>query len=200
MPIRFNPAQRICRDPFTAIAIGLGAFSALGAISAGFAEKRTLEDQADQQREQARITAFESEAEAVRREEERDRVLATQRVAFAANGIRVTPGAGSVLAVMEDATRQFNMEVAAVRRQGEAQTKFAFREAAITQNKARAAVLAGFTKAAGTLASTASTANSAGLFSKTTATNSALSRQTAAFGGGARTHTVPNTSTLTFSG
>ena len=156
----------------TMIMIGMGALSAIGSISGGFAQKRALQDQADQQREQARLQAFEAEEEAVRREEERDRFSATQRVAFAANGIRVTPGAGSVLAVLDETTRQFNKEIAAVRRSGEANVKRTFQEAAISENKGRAAVLAGFTQAAGTIASTAGAASTAGVFSKSTASTS----------------------------
>ncbi|MBW1672026.1 MAG: hypothetical protein JRJ45_00020 [Deltaproteobacteria bacterium] len=149
------PHENICRDPMTMLVIGMGAMSAFGSISAGFAQQDALEKQADQQRDQARLAAVEAEEEAVRREEQRDRMLATQRVAFAANGIRVTPGAGSVLAVLEDTTRQFNMEIAAVRRRGTAETKFGFTEAVISENKGRAAVLSGFTQAAGTAAQTA---------------------------------------------
>lgn len=155
MPLRFAPHERICRDPMTAIMVASTAISAVGQIQSGIAQKRALEEQADQQREQARIAALEAEQEAVRREEERDRMLATQRVAFAANGIRVTPGAGSVLAVMADTTEQFNKEIAAVRRRGAAEVSFGFREANISENKARAALLAGFTGAAGSIASTA---------------------------------------------
>lgn len=198
MPIRLSPMERICRDPLTAIVIGLGAVSALGQISGGLSQKRALSAQADQQREQARLAAIESEEEAARQEEQRDRFLATQRVAFAANGIRVTPGAGSVLAVFDDTTRQFNKEIAAVRRRGEAQTRFQFQEAALTENRGRAALLAGFTGAAGTLASTAA---SSGVFSKAPVkTNTALGKQTAAFGGGVSSFSAPNISNLRFSG
>lgn len=139
-----------------AILIASAAVSAFGQIQAGRAQQRALEDQASQQREQARLAAIEAEEEAARREEERDRVLAAQRVAFAANGIRVTPGAGSVLAVMEDTTRQFNKEIAAVRRRGKAETQFGFREASISENKGRAALLSGFTGAVGTAGRAAS--------------------------------------------
>jgi len=132
-----------------------GAVSAFSSIQAGRAEQDALEDQAGQQRDQARLAAVEAEEEAVRQEEQRDRFLATQRVAFAANGIRVTPGAGSVLAVLEDTTRQFNKEIEAVRRRGIAETEFGFREAEISENRGRAAVLAGFASATGTAASTA---------------------------------------------
>jgi hypothetical protein len=149
------PHEMICRDPLTALVITAGAVSAFGSIQAGRAQQDALEKQAEQQREQARLAAIEAEEEAVRREEERDRFLATQRVAFAANGIRVTPGAGSVLAVLDDTTEQFNREIAAVRRRGRAETEFGFREANISENKGRAALLSGFTEAAGTGARTA---------------------------------------------
>ena len=141
-----------------AILLASAAISAFGQIQAGRAQQDALEDQADQQREQARLTAIEAEEEAVRREEERDRLLATQRVAFAANGIRITPGAGSVLAVLDDTTRQFNQEIAAVRRRGKAETQFGFNEAAISENKGRAALLSGFVGAVG------SVGNAAGVF------------------------------------
>lgn len=139
-----------------AIVIASGVISAFGQIRAGIAQQEALEEQAAQQREQARLAAIEAEEEAVRREEERDRVLATQRVAFAANGIKITPGAGNVLAVMEDTTRQFNKEIAAVRRRGRAQTQFGFREAEISENRGRSALLSGFTGAVGTAGRTAS--------------------------------------------
>jgi hypothetical protein len=155
MPLRGFGPQAICRDPMTAFVIASGAISAFGQIQAGRAQQDALEKQADQQREQARLAAIEAEEEAVRREEERDRLLATQRVAFAANGIRVTPAAGSVLAVMDDTTRQFNKEIAAVRRRGKAQTQFGFNEAVISENKGRAALLSGFAGAAGSAAKTA---------------------------------------------
>jgi hypothetical protein len=150
-----TPHEMICRDPLTALVIGAGAVSAFGQIQAGRAQQQALEDQADQQREQARLAALEAEEEAQRREEERDRLLATQRVAFAANGIRVTPAAGSVLAVLDDTTEQFNKEIAAVRRRGGAELRFGLREANIKENKGRAALLSGFTGAAGTAAKTA---------------------------------------------
>jgi len=149
------PHECICRDPLTALVIGFGAVSAMGKVSEGMATREALNKQANQQREQARLTAIEAEEEAVRREEERDRMLATQRVAFAANGIRVTPGAGSVLAVLDDTTRQFNKEIEAVRRRGKAETQFGFTEAGISENKGRSALLSGFTGAAGSIAQTA---------------------------------------------
>lgn len=149
------PHEMICRDPMTAILVASTAVSAFGQIQAGRAQQDALSKQADQQREQARLAAIEAEEEAVRREEERDRMLATQRVAFAANGIRVTPGAGNVLAVMDETVRQFNKEIAAVRRRGKAETQFGYREAAISENKGRASLLSGFTGAAGTIGTTA---------------------------------------------
>lgn len=138
-----------------AILIAATAVSAFGQIQAGRAQQKALDEQAEQQREQARLAALEAEEEAQRREEERDRMLATQRVAFAANGIRVTPGSGSVLAVMQDTTEQFNKEIAAIRRRGKAETKFGLREANISQNKGRSALLSGFTGAIGTVGKTA---------------------------------------------
>jgi len=149
------PHEMICRDPLTAFIVIAGATAAIGSIQAGRSQQKALEDQADQQRDQAQLAAVEAEEEAVRQEELRDRFLATQRVAFAANGIRVTPGAGSVLAVLEDTTRQFNKEIEAVRRRGTAETKFGAKEAEISENKGRAALLAGFTNAVGTTAQTA---------------------------------------------
>ena len=60
-----------------------------------------------------------------------------------------------MLAVLDDTTRQFNQEIAAVRRRGKAQTEFGFTEAEISENKGRAALLSGFTQAAGAAVNTA---------------------------------------------
>ena len=162
--IKFDPQQRICRDPATALFLTLGAVSAFSSIQEGKEQKKALNMQADQQREQARLAAVEAEEEATRREEERDRTLATQRMAFTANGVKLTPAAGSSIALMDETARQFNLEIQAVRRRGAAETNFGFREAQISENKGRAALLQGFSQAAGTASSTFVTGKKEGIF------------------------------------
>jgi len=142
----------ICYDPVT---VTLAVAAAGMQIYSGFEQKKALEKQAEQQERQAQLAKQEAEAEAARREEERDRFTAKQRMAFAANGIRVTPGNNSVLAVTNFTADQFNQEIAAIRRRGAAQQDFYETEAQISENKGRSAVLSGFTGAASTGANTA---------------------------------------------
>lgn len=130
--------------PFIAVA----AISAGTSIYKGYSQKKSLEDQAEQQRDQARLARLEAEEEAGRREEERDRFLGTQRVAFASNGIRLNANAKSSLAVLDDTKRQFNMEIDAIRRRGKAQEQYSFREAEISDKKGKAALLSGFLEGA----------------------------------------------------
>jgi len=134
----------------------LYAISAASAISSGISQSKALHKQADQQIEQAKLARIEANEEAVRREEERDRLMARQRIAFSANGIRVTPGDNTVLSVMNYTAEQYNKEISAIRRSGKANESFLNTEADISSNKARSAVLSGFATAASYGAQTAS--------------------------------------------
>lgn len=128
----------------------LAGVSALASIYGGFQEKKAYKEQAALQRDQAVLAVQEAEEEAARREEERDRLMARQRVSFLANGVKLN---GSPLAVLDDTAYQYNKEIKAIRRRGVAESNFMRREARILEDKGRAAVLRGFTQAAGTVAS-----------------------------------------------
>ena len=125
------------------------AFSVGAQIFSGASQKQAADDQASLIQEQARIQREETGAEVTRRTEERNRFIAKQKVAFLASGIGL---AGSSIIVLEDSFKQFNIEIAAIKRSGSAQARLLERQAEVTKKTGRAALIGGVIGAGTTIA------------------------------------------------
>ena len=126
----------------TALSVGAQIFS-------GVSQKQAADDQAGLIQEQARIQREETGAEVGRRTEERNRFIAKQKVAFLASGVGL---AGTPLIVLEESFKQFNVEIAAIKRSGSAKAKLLERQAGITKRTGRAALISGVLGAGTTIA------------------------------------------------
>ena len=129
-------------------ALILTAISAASSISQGISAKKSADRQAEQLQEQSRLAAEEAEQEATRKEEERRRTIAKQKVAFLANGVGLS---GSANAVINETVRQFDLEIDAIRRSGRAQSRSLANESEIKKKSGRAQLISGFGNAATTI-------------------------------------------------
>lgn len=133
-------------DPITAtIMIASAGLSIGSSLIGGAQQKKAAEEQAELMRDQGALARAESDREALRKGEERDKFIAQQKVSFLANGIGL---GGSSLAVMEDTFNQFQQEIDAIRRAGTAQQDFTNRQARLTERSGRAALFGGVAQAA----------------------------------------------------
>ena len=124
--------------------------SAGASIYGGIASKNAADDQAALLEEQARIQREETEAEANRKAEERRKFIASQKVAFLANGIGL---AGTPLVVLEDTYKQYEEEISAIRRSGNAQAGLLERQAKTTKKSGKAELISGVLNAGTSIAS-----------------------------------------------
>ena len=136
-------------DPVTAtVLIATSILGAGASLYQGYAANEAAKDQADLMRDQARLAQEEADVEASRKEEERRKFIAQQKVAYLANGVGLS---GSPLVVMEDTYKQFQQEIDAIRKSGVAQRGFMEREASIKEKSGRAQLVSGALGAAASL-------------------------------------------------
>lgn len=146
-------------DPATWMMIATVA-SAGSSIYSGFAQKSAMDDQASQLNEQARIAKLEAQEEAKRKDEERTKFIARQKVAFLANGIGL---AGTPLAVLSDTYGEFQKEIDAIRRSGNARSNYLQTEARIKEKTGRAALVGGVLDSIGTAGGNYATGKALGI-------------------------------------
>lgn len=127
-------------DPVSLALIATTVMAVGGQVFGGISSKKAAEDQADLMRDQAALARQEAELEAQRKEEERTKFIAKQKVAFLANGVGL---GGSAQDVFADTFSQFQQEIDAVRRTGNAQATFQEREAKLTEKSGRARLISG---------------------------------------------------------
>lgn len=119
-----------------------------GQIYSGIAANAAAKTQASLEEEQARIAKSEADQAAEQKVTERRKFLAEQRMAYLANGVSLlgTPGF-----VQEDTSKEFQMEIDALRKSGVAQYKLGLLSAANTRSTGRAQLTSGLFSAVGTL-------------------------------------------------
>ena len=132
---------RINREPMTILLATTMAVSAGSAIYSGQQQKKAADSQADSLRRQAEVTKQESEISAQRKEKDRTRFLAEQKMAYLANGIGL---AGTPQAVFTETFEEFQQEIDAIRRSGTAQANYYEGEANTRKSQGRAALVSGY--------------------------------------------------------
>ena len=153
-------------DPLTLGMVAMGV-AAGGQIMAGQQQKKAYAQEADLQRQQAELAFEEAKREAQLTANDRRKFLATQKLAFIKNGVSLE---GSPLLVLEDTRAQSQEEVNSIIKRGGAQYRLGMTQAAMTQQRGRAALTQGYIGAAGTMASAAFMGSQAGMFDATKGT------------------------------
>lgn len=134
-----------CYDPVT---LTLLTVAAVGSIAGGFAQKASADKQAAAQEDQARLALSEAQSNADVEAHNQRIKLGTQELAFLKNGVSID---GSSSDVLKDTALWGQKSVDAILRQGTAQYNLGMTTASTTRAQGRAAVIGGFTSAAGTL-------------------------------------------------
>lgn len=138
----------------TLATVGLmaGLAAAGGQIAGGIAANKAANENAGLQEEQAQIALDEANRAAELKSIERRRFLATQRMAYLANGVSIvgTPGI-----VQGDTFNEFQMEIDAIRKSGVARFGLGMKEAAITRSTGRAQLISGIMSGVGTVGTAA---------------------------------------------
>jgi len=135
-----------------ALLVTATALSAGASIIGGIESKKAGDKQAALFNEQAKTAQREAELEAQRKEQERTRFIAKQKVAFLANGIGLS---GSPLAVFQNTFNEFQKEIDAIRRSGSSQSRFLRAKGSIAESSGRASLTSGFLNAGTTVAGNA---------------------------------------------
>jgi hypothetical protein len=137
----------LCLDPVTAtIAIVAMAGSS---IYSGIQADKAAKKQASAIEDQARLAREESEVTATRKETERRKFLAEQRMAYLATGVSLE---GTPLIVGDETWKEFQIEIDAIRRSGSAQSRYLETEASTTRSMGRAQLVSGVLEGVGTAA------------------------------------------------
>lgn len=144
--------------PLLAAAVG---FSAVSSIAGGMSAQSAANQQAKLQEEQGAIALKEANANATNEAFNQNQAIGKQRLAFLANGVSLE---GSPSMVLQESKKYGQQQVQSILDAGAANYNLAQKSAAITKNQGRAAMIAGFGQAAGTVASGASSLYSAGAF------------------------------------
>ena len=147
----------------------MAAVQAAGSIYSGFAANSAAEQEAQLQRQQGDIAMQEAQINAKNEAYKQTQVVGRQRLAFLANGVSLE---GSPSAVLEQSKEYGQSQVDAILRQGASRYALAQGEASITENKGRAALIGGFTQAAGGLAMATVYGYKAGMFDPSATTKS----------------------------
>jgi hypothetical protein len=127
---------------------GATMFSAASSIGGGISGMMASNQEAKLQREQADIALAESRANATNEAYNQNIAVGKQKLAFLSNGVSLE---GSPTLVLQESTRYGQQQVQSILDQGAARYKLGQKEAAITQNKGRAALIAGIAQGVGTL-------------------------------------------------
>lgn len=139
------------------------AFSIVSSVSGGIAGQSAANQQAKLQEEQGGIALKESKANATNESFNQTQAVGRQRLAFLANGVSLE---GSPTTVLEESRKYGQQQVQSILDKGAAEYNLAQKNAVVTRNQGRAALIAGVGQAAGTTASTAYQLNQAGAFDK----------------------------------
>ena len=131
------------------VLVPLALVAAAGSIYSGFAGKSAYDAESNLQRQQADIAASEAQVNAKNEAFNQTQAVQNQRLAFLANGVTLE---GSPALVLEESKKYGQSQVDAILRQGAAKKALGYAEADISKNKGRAALIGGFTDAAGSLA------------------------------------------------
>lgn len=146
-----------------AVLAGAVAFSAISSITGGMAGQSSANAQAKLQEQQGGIALEEAKANATNEAYNQNLLLGKQRLAFLANGVSLE---GSPTLVQK-ATQQYGQQqVDSILKQGAAQYDLAQRNAAVTRNQGRGALIAGLGSGVGTTAQGIETGYKAGIFNK----------------------------------
>lgn len=131
-----------CYDPGSLALIGAVAtgFSAGSSIFGGINANKAAKQEADLQAEQGRIAMQEAQTNATNEAYNQTQFVQKQRLAFLANGVTLE---GSPSEVLKSSKNYGQQQVNAILSEGAAKYNLAQREAAITKNKGRAALLSG---------------------------------------------------------
>lgn len=166
-----------CYEPVT---IGLLAIAAGGSIYSGMQQNAAAKRTAGLQEEQARLALQESKSNAEVEAYNQNVMLNKQKLAFIKSGVSLE---GSPLDVLEN-TRQWGQKsVDAILKGGVAQYNYGMASASNTKASGRAALIGGYTQAAGTLGTAALSANNAGLLGTKTAKTTSSSYDAFMYGG-----------------
>lgn len=131
-------------DP-TTILIATTAISVGGSILSGVSANSAAKEEAALQRRQAEIALAESKTAAVNEATNQTRAVQRQKLAYLSSGVALE---GSPLIVLEDTRKAGQQQVDAILSRGSAQYELGMRQAEITKNKGRAALLGGILQGA----------------------------------------------------
>ena len=145
------------------------AVQAAGSIYSGFAANSAAEQEATLQRQQGDIAMSEAKINATNETYNQTQIVQKQKLAFLANGVSLE---GSPSMVLEQSKEYGQSQVDAILRQGASRYALAQGEAAITENKGRAALIGGFTNAIGGLSGAMGKGYQAGMFDPSAVTKS----------------------------
>lgn len=166
MNIHSSGYRSRCYDPGTLAVIGvvMAGASAGSSVMGGMAAQKSANQEAELQREQGDQALAEAKVNADNEAFNQSQAVGKQRLAFLANGVSLE---GSPTTVLEESRKYGQSAVDAIIKQGVAQKNLSYGQAQITKNQGRAALIAGYGQAAGTIAGGISTANKSGVFDPT---------------------------------
>lgn len=141
-------------------ALGTG-FAAASSIGSGFSANSAASAEANLQRQQGDILLAQSKVDATNEAYNQRQAVGKQRLAYLANGVSLE---GSPALVLDESTKYGQSQVDSILNRGAASYGLSYQEAAITQNKGRAALVAGFGGALGDISTGISSANRSGVF------------------------------------
>lgn len=110
------------------------AATAAGTIYSGMEAKKQGEEQQRLYEEQARIQQEETATAISQKSDERRRLLATQRMAYLANGVELT---GTPLVVGEDTFNEYQKEIDAMKRSGSAKVSLLNKQGSMAATSGR---------------------------------------------------------------
>lgn len=118
-----------------------------GQIYSGMAANKAGQEQKDLYDEQARIQREETATAMQQRSDERRRMLASQRMAYVANGIELT---GTPLVVGQDTFSEYQKEIDAIGRSGAAKAKALNTQGSMAATAGRSQLISSLFSAGGT--------------------------------------------------
>lgn len=151
-------------DPMTLALVATTAVSAGASISGGISAQKSANQEADLQRQQGDIALSESKTNATNEAYNQSQAVGNQRLAFLANGVTLE---GSPTEVLKQSTAYGQSQVDSILKQGVSQQSLAYQQAQITKNQGRAALIAGYGQAAGSVAGATGTLYKGGAFDTT---------------------------------
>lgn len=141
-------------------ALGTG-FAAVSSIAGGFSANSAATAEANLQRQQGDILLNESKIDAANEAYNQRQNVGKTRLAFLANGVSLE---GSPSMVLDDATKYGQTQVNSILSRGASQFGLSYQEAALTQNKGRAALISGLGSGLGDITTGISALSKSGVF------------------------------------